>query len=68
VRQHGGYVLVQRKPDDFMLHESSCGHLELTAGFTLSTRPRRWSKTQAPLIAWAEGAVERGPSRCASCM
>jgi hypothetical protein len=25
-----GYVLVERKPNDFMLHESDCSHLQLT--------------------------------------
>jgi hypothetical protein len=37
VLQHGGYVLVQRKDGEFMLHESSCAHLDLTAGFTPSS-------------------------------
>src|SRR3954454_19691801 len=39
VPQHGGYVLVQRKSDDFMPHEASCGHLDLTPGFALPRRP-----------------------------
>ena len=26
----GGYVLVERKLNDFMLHESECTHLRLT--------------------------------------
>ncbi len=68
VRQHGGYVLVQRQVDDFMLHESSCGHLVLTPAFTLTTRPRRWAETREPLIQWTQQATQHGPSLCQSCM
>ena len=68
VRQHGGYVLVQRKGDDFMLHEASCGHLDLTAGFALTTRPRRWAKHREPLMGWATQATGDRPSLCQSCM
>ena len=68
VQQHGGYVLVQRKSDDFMLHESSCGHLELTPEFALTSRPRRWANSREPLIDWAKQATGDRPSLCQSCM
>jgi len=50
VGRHGGYVLAQRK-DGFMLHEASCGHLDLIPGkFSLTARARRWSTNQKPLV------------------
>jgi hypothetical protein len=68
VRQHGGYVLVERKRDDFMLHESSCAHLQLTTGFTLTSRPRRWSRTRQPLLDWTKQVGGDRPALCRSCM
>lgn len=68
IRQHGGYVLVERKAD-FMLHEASCGHLDLTPGkFTLTARPRRWAKTRQPLIDWATQRTGSRPAFCQSCL
>ena len=68
VARHGGYVIAQRK-DGFMLHEASCGHLGLIPGkFSLTTRPRRWSQTEKPLVDWTEKNTGKAPLRCRSCM
>jgi len=68
VGRHGGYVLAQRK-DGFMLHEASCGHLDLIPGkFSLTARARRWSTNQKPLVEWTEKHTGNTPLRCQSCM
>jgi hypothetical protein len=68
MRQHGGYVLVERSGGDFMLHQSACGHLELSPRFTLTTRPRRWAKTRQPLVDRAKQQSGHDPELCQSCM
>ena len=68
VRRNVGYVLVERD-DGFMLHQPSCGHLDLTPGeFTLTTKPRRCSRTRQALIDFAQEQSGEGPALCQSCM
>jgi hypothetical protein len=65
----GGYVLVERRPGEFMLHESACGHLELTPGrWTLTNRPRRWHRQSRVLDEWAASQTGIKPRRCSTCM
>jgi hypothetical protein len=68
VQQHAGYVLVERK-DGFMLHEATCGHLDLTPGeFTLTSRPRRCAETRQALTDFTQRRTGRRPHLCQSCM
>jgi len=69
VRQHRGYVLVKRGPDDYMLHHAECTHLDLTTGqFSLTQRPRRVSERARTLFDWAQEETGKKPARCSSCM
>lgn len=65
----GGHVLVERKPFEFMLHETDCSHLQLTPGrWQLTERPRRWHQQSRVLAEWAVAHTGTKPRRCATCM
>ena len=67
--RRGGYVLVERKAGDFMLHESECTHLQLTPGrWKLTDRPRRWHRQSRVLAEWTVAQTGTQPRRCADCM
>jgi len=68
VQGNVGYVLVERS-GSFMLHQSRCGHLDLTPGqFTLTTNPRRCARTRKPLMDFAEHTAGESPALCQNCM
>jgi hypothetical protein len=68
VRRNVGYVLVERS-GGFMLHQSRCGHLDLTPGqFTLTTNPRRCARSRKALTDFAEQRAGESPALCQSCM
>jgi len=65
----GGYVLVERKVGDFMLHESDSTHLQLTPGrWQLTDRPRRWHRQSRVLADWAVAQTGTNPRPCTDCM
>ena len=65
----GGYVLLERRPGDLMLHEADCTHLQLTPGrWKLTDRPRRWHRQSRVLAEWALAKTGIKPRRCADCM
>lgn len=69
VGQHGGYVLIDRGKNGFMLHISECSHLgRETIAIRLTERPRRWAAKRQTLIDWAVSETGERPKYCSSCM
>ena len=69
IARHGGYVLVQRHPQEYMLHLSDCSHLGREHDdIMLTEKPRRWAREGATLIKWTQEEIGSGPLRCQSCM
>jgi hypothetical protein len=68
VATNWGYVLIQRAPAEYMLHESDCGHLSAIAGDNLTRKPRRWAPIKYELIDWCEAETGGAPLLCSDCM
>jgi hypothetical protein len=67
--RHGGYVLIQRKKSEYMLHLADCSHLGRESdNISLTEKPRRWAKKTSHLVEWANEKAGADPLRCTSCM
>jgi hypothetical protein len=67
--RQGGYVLVERSPDEYMLHIADCMHLERESdAIRITQNPRRWSRSRRPLEKWTELKTGGPPAYCGTCM